>query len=73
MFSRFAKSLQLYELLAYLSVRATRLNLNAVEIPVSRIYPAKGKVPTKISAVKGNSNLLKILMDTLLGKYNPPR
>ena len=68
----FRKIFVTYELLAYLSVRATRLNLNAVEVPVSRIYPAKGKVPTKISAVKGNTNILRILMNTLLGRYNPP-
>lgn len=60
-----------YELLAYLSVRATQLGLKATEIPVARCYPAEGKTPTKISAVKGNGNLLKILFANAFGKYNP--
>jgi len=62
-----------YELLAYLSVRATRIGLTACEIPVSRVYPAKGKTPTKISPVKGNWNLFKILILNLFGKYDPPK
>ena len=60
-----------YELLAYLSVRATQLGLKACEVPVTRAYPASGKTPTKISGVKGNGNLMKILLATLAGKYNP--
>ena len=60
-----------YELLAYLSVRATQIGLKACEIPVKRAYPAKEKTPTKISPLKGNSLLLKILFCNLLGKYVP--
>ena len=60
-----------YELLAYLSVRATQLGLKACEVPVTRAYPASGKTPTKISGLKGNSDLLKVLFATLAGKYNP--
>ena len=60
-----------YELLAYLSVRATQLGLTACEVPVTRAYPATGTTPTKISGVKGNGGLLKILFATLAGKYNP--
>ena len=60
-----------YELLAYLSVRATQLGLKACEVPVTRAYPASGKTPTKISGFKGNSDLLKVLFATLAGKYNP--
>ena len=60
-----------YELLAYLSVRATQLGMKACEIPVCRAYPAKEKTPTKISFFKGNSNLMKILILNLFGKYNP--
>lgn len=60
-----------YELLAYLSVRAPQLGLKTKEIPVERVYPAKGKVPTKISFFKGNYTLLKILWETLTKKYNP--
>jgi len=60
-----------YELLAYLSVRATQLGYKACEIPVTRAYPKKGKTPTKISFLKGNSELLSILFRTLRGAYNP--
>lgn len=60
-----------YELLAYLSVRATQIGMKACEIPVTRAYPASGKVPTKISFFKGNSELMKILLKNAFGKYNP--
>ena len=60
-----------YELLAYLSVRATQLGLAACEVPVERAYPKAEPTPTKIKGFKGNSNLLKILFAALLGRYNP--
>ena len=59
-----------YELLAYLSVRASQIGLKACEIPVRREYPKTGKTPTKISFFKGNYELLKILFNNLFGKYN---
>ncbi len=60
-----------YELLAYLSVRATQIGMKACEIPVARAYPKQGKMPTKISFFKGNSELLKILFRNARGEYNP--
>lgn len=60
-----------YELLAYLSVRATQLGLRACEVPVKRAYPKTGKTPTKISPVKGNASLLQVLFQNALGRYNP--
>ena len=33
----------------YLSLRAPALNLRVVEIPVSRVYPDDGSVPTKVT------------------------
>jgi dolichol-phosphate mannosyltransferase len=60
-----------YELLAYLSVRATQIGLKACEIPVTRAYPKTGKTPTKISFFKGNSELMKILLKNARGAYNP--
>lgn len=62
-----------YELLAFLSVRATQIGYKACEIPVTRAYPAKGKTPTKISFFKGNSELMKILLKNAVGSYNPPK
>lgn len=60
-----------YELLAYLSVRATQLGMKACEIPVTRAYPKKGKTPTKISFFKGNAELMKILFKNARGAYIP--
>lgn len=60
-----------YELLAYLSVRATQLGYRACEITVTRAYPKRGKTPTKISFFRGNGELMKILVKNLLGAYNP--
>jgi len=59
-----------YELLAYLSVRASQLDMKACEVPVTRAYPKKGKTPTKISFFKGNSDLMKILVKNWRRKYN---
>lgn len=59
-----------YELLAYLSVRASQLGFLTCEVPVDRVYPKSGETPTKISSVKGNSNLMKILFSNAFGKYN---
>lgn len=60
-----------YELLAYLSVRATQIGMKACEIPVTREYPKTGKTPTKISFFKGNSELMSILLKNVRGAYNP--
>lgn len=60
-----------YELLAYLSVRASQLGMRACEIPVTRAYPKTGKTPTKISFFKGNYELMRILFINACGGYNP--
>jgi dolichol-phosphate mannosyltransferase len=59
-----------YELLAYLSVKASQLKLKTCEIPVTRAYPEKEKTPTKIKGLYGNTLLLKILFETARGKYD---
>lgn len=60
-----------YELLAYLSTRAGQLGMNVCEVPVVRVYPKKGKTPTKIKGFSGNSKLLKVLYDNARGAYIP--
>lgn len=60
-----------YELLAYLSVKVPRLGYKVKEIPVKRVYPEQGKIPTKISFLKGNIGLLIILLWLGLGKFDP--
>ena len=49
---------------------ADRLKLKTCEIPVKREYPHDGKVPTKISFFKGNTELLKILFCNLFHVYD---
>ena len=60
-----------YELLAYLSVRASQIGMKVCEIPVTRAYPRKRKIPTKISFFKGNSELMMILLKNMFGIYKP--
>ncbi|WP_010244838.1 glycosyltransferase family 2 protein [Acetivibrio cellulolyticus] len=59
-----------YELLAYLSVRASQLGMKVREVPVTRAYPKGEKTPTKISPFKGNSRLFQILLQNLFGRYS---
>jgi glycosyltransferase involved in cell wall biosynthesis len=58
-----------YELLAYLSYRAPKLGYRCIELPTIRRYPA-GKVPTKISGVKGNLAVLSVLVRACVGGYD---
>ena len=60
-----------YELLAYLSTRATRLGMPACEVPVARVYPKDGAMPTKIKGAAANADLLKILLNNARGMYDP--
>lgn len=62
---------QTYELLAYLSYRAPKLGYHCLELPTVRRYPATGKIPTKISSIKGNLFILYILFRACFGAYNP--
>ncbi len=62
-----------YELLTYLTVRAPQLGLVAEELPTRRIYPDDGTVPTKISPMAGNIDLLKTLLATVARRFHPPR
>ncbi len=57
-----------YELLAYLSWQAPRSGYSCLELPTVRRYP-KGAVPTKISAFKGNFEVLLTLLKVCAGKY----
>lgn len=59
-----------YELHYYLAIQAAKQGHKCIEIPVTRVYP-KGKIPTKISPIKGNLGVIKTLLDTCTGKYSP--
>jgi glycosyltransferase involved in cell wall biosynthesis len=58
-----------YELLAYMSWQAPRGGFACLELPTVRRYP-KGVVPTKISAFKGNLEILMTLFKVCIGKYD---
>lgn len=62
-----------YELHYYLAARAPRLGFKCCEVPVSRKYPSHGKLPTKISPIRGNLQVVSRLLAVCFGKYNPPR
>ena len=60
-----------YELLAYLSYRVPRLKYRVKELPTTRRYPRDEAIPTKISGLRGNWDVLKTLFAACFGKYNP--
>lgn len=62
-----------YNLHYYLSVRVPRLGYKVCEVPVSRVYPASGPTPTKISGVRSRAHVLRLTLDAVLGRYNPRR
>ena len=59
-----------YELLAYLNYRAPRLGFRCQEAPTARRYPKGEKAPTKID-VRGEFRLVRVLVATCLGRYDP--
>lgn len=60
-----------YELHYYLAIRAARLGFRVCEIPVTRAYPAAGRLPSKISPLRGNLLILKTLLRAVSGAYDP--
>ena len=62
-----------YELHYYLAIRAARLGYRVIETPVTRSYPRGGKVPTKITGMRGNIEVLKTLASVVRGEFDPDR
>jgi hypothetical protein len=60
-----------YELHYYLAIKAARLGFRVCEIPVTREYPDHGKVPSKISPLRGNLRVLTTLIATCMGRFDP--
>ena len=60
-----------YELLFYLTIRASRLGFRIADVPVTRSYPKAGGVPTKISPIRGYARILYTTVKAGLGYYNP--
>lgn len=70
--SPFRDVFKTYELLAYLSYRVPKLGYRCLELPTIRRYPPR-EVPTKISSVKGNLSVLRVLFRACSGFYNPTK
>ena len=60
-----------YELLAYLTVRASQLGFKVKELPTTRVYPKGEKIPTKISSFGAQMDLLSVVFRVLFGVYHP--
>jgi dolichol-phosphate mannosyltransferase len=59
-----------YELHYHLAIESSRSSkYKTIETPVTREYPKKGKTPTKISPVKGNTKVMGVLFKSVIGKY----
>jgi dolichol-phosphate mannosyltransferase len=62
-----------YELHYHLAIESARLaRFHTIETPVTRSYPASGRIPTKISPIRGNGHVLAVLIRAALGKYRHP-
>lgn len=55
----------------YVIYRAAKLGFKVKEIPVSRVYPDDGSIPTKIHGFKTKLLILQEMIITLRGGYDP--
>jgi len=62
---------QRYELHYYLAIRAGELGYPIEEVPVTRTYPARGPVVTKISPFKGSVEILRTLGAAARHRFDP--
>jgi glycosyltransferase involved in cell wall biosynthesis len=65
----FRNELSGYELHYYLAIESARRRYRVAEVPTTRVYPALGTTPTKISGFRGNAKVLNVLFRTALGGY----
>jgi len=59
-----------YQLHYHLAIKAATLGFRVIETPVSRVYPASGKVPTKIKGFGGLIAVMRQLVETCAGTYD---
>jgi dolichol-phosphate mannosyltransferase len=60
-----------YNLHYYLSVRIPRLGYKVTELPVRRVYPAGGPIPSKIGGWKSKLHIIRLLLEAVAGRYSP--
>lgn len=66
----FRDTFQTYEMHYHLAIESSRnKKYKTIETPVTRAYPKKGKIPTKISPVKGNAHIMRVLLKAVTGQY----
>jgi dolichol-phosphate mannosyltransferase len=58
-----------YQLHYHLAVESALRGFRLTELPVSRVYPASGKTPTKIKGIGGLVAVLRQLFDVCWGSY----
>ena len=61
-----------FNLQYFLSYMAPKLKLRVIEIPVVRVYPDDGTVPTKVIGFKHNFLAFWDMVRTVFGKYDAP-
>lgn len=59
-----------FNLQYYLSYIAPKLCLKVIEIPVERVYPEDGTIPTKVTGIKNNFLAFWEMVRTASGKYD---
>lgn len=59
-----------YRFQYFASTQAPRLGYRVTEVPASRIYPAKGKTPTKIKGIWTRLKIMWQMLEASLGRYN---
>ena len=60
-----------FNLHPYLMYRAVKLGYKATELPVLRVYPDDGSIPTKITSWKHRFRIIGGMVTTIIGGYNP--
>ena len=60
-----------FNLQFYLVFRAAQLGFKVKDLPVKRVYPDDGTIPTKIVTLHSKWLIVKELIVTVCGKYNP--
>lgn len=65
----FRNAFRHYEIYFYLAWAACHYGFDVRHVPVTRAYPATGPVPTKISTIRGNWQMLKPLIMILFRRY----
>jgi dolichol-phosphate mannosyltransferase len=60
-----------YNLHYYFSVRIPRLGYRVKELPVRRVYPSEGPIPSKIGGWKSKLHIVRLLLEASTGRYSP--